>query len=145
MITRLIWTIWTSLSAVPRKAVKFDHSLPHFPRCYAILYFLPLSTSLTHFLSHQQWTAFWYLKITELSSYKCQVASDKIWRWKLECPMTFSNTFSWIKIFCTLVDNESWLVPWHIQIHFLEWKFYVLCFKFHWNNISCVLINSVST
>ena len=27
MITRLIWTIWTSLSAVPRKAVKFNHSL----------------------------------------------------------------------------------------------------------------------
>ena len=27
VITRLIWTIWTSLSAVPRKAVKFNHSL----------------------------------------------------------------------------------------------------------------------
>ena len=26
----LIWTIWTSLSAVPRKAVKFNHSLTHF-------------------------------------------------------------------------------------------------------------------
>ena len=25
MITRFIWTIWTSLSAVPRKAVKFSH------------------------------------------------------------------------------------------------------------------------
>ena len=29
MITRLIWTIWTSLSAVPRKAVKFNHSVTH--------------------------------------------------------------------------------------------------------------------
>ena len=29
MITQLIWTIWTSLSAVPRKAVKFNHSLTH--------------------------------------------------------------------------------------------------------------------
>ena len=28
-ITRLIWTIWTSLSAVPRKAVKFNHSITH--------------------------------------------------------------------------------------------------------------------
>ena len=27
MITLLIWTIWNSLSAVPRKAVKFNHSL----------------------------------------------------------------------------------------------------------------------
>ena len=27
MITRLIWTIWTSPSAVPRKAGKFNHSL----------------------------------------------------------------------------------------------------------------------
>ena len=27
VITRLIWTIWTSLSAVPRKAIKFNHSL----------------------------------------------------------------------------------------------------------------------
>ena len=27
MITWLIWTVWTSLSAVPRKAVKFNHSL----------------------------------------------------------------------------------------------------------------------
>ena len=29
MITRLIWTIWTSLSAVTRKAVKFNYSLTH--------------------------------------------------------------------------------------------------------------------
>ena len=29
MITRLIWTIWTSMSDVPRKAVKFNHSLTH--------------------------------------------------------------------------------------------------------------------
>ena len=29
MITRLIWTIWTSLSAVPRMAVKFNYSLTH--------------------------------------------------------------------------------------------------------------------
>ena len=29
MITRLMWTIWTVLSAVPRKAVKFNHSLTH--------------------------------------------------------------------------------------------------------------------
>ena len=27
MITRLIWIIWTSLSAVPRKAVEFNHPL----------------------------------------------------------------------------------------------------------------------
>ena len=27
---RLIWTIWTLLSAVPRKVVKFNHSLTHF-------------------------------------------------------------------------------------------------------------------
>ena len=27
MITQLIWTIWTSLSAVPSKAVKFNYSL----------------------------------------------------------------------------------------------------------------------
>ena len=27
MITWLIWTIWTSLSTVPRQAVKFNHSL----------------------------------------------------------------------------------------------------------------------
>ena len=26
-ITRLIWTIWTSLSNIPRKAIKFNHSL----------------------------------------------------------------------------------------------------------------------
>ena len=29
MITWLIWAIWTSLSAVPRKAVEFNHSLTH--------------------------------------------------------------------------------------------------------------------
>ena len=29
MITQLIWTIWTSLSTVPRKAVKSNHSLTH--------------------------------------------------------------------------------------------------------------------
>ena len=29
MITQLIWTIWTSVSAVPRKAVKFNHSLTY--------------------------------------------------------------------------------------------------------------------
>ena len=29
MITWPIWTTWTSLSAVPRKAVKFNHSLTH--------------------------------------------------------------------------------------------------------------------
>ena len=29
MITRLMWTIWTSLSAVPKKSVKFNHSLTH--------------------------------------------------------------------------------------------------------------------
>ena len=27
MITQLIWTIWTSLSVVPRKAIKLNHSL----------------------------------------------------------------------------------------------------------------------
>ena len=27
---KLVWTIWTSLSAVPRKAVKFNHSLTHY-------------------------------------------------------------------------------------------------------------------
>ena len=29
MITRLTWNIWTLLSAVHRKAVKFNHSLTH--------------------------------------------------------------------------------------------------------------------
>ena len=29
MITGLIWTIWTSLSVVPRKSVKCNHSLTH--------------------------------------------------------------------------------------------------------------------
>ena len=30
MITRLVWTIWTSISAVPKKAVELNHSLTHF-------------------------------------------------------------------------------------------------------------------
>ena len=34
MITRLIGTLWTSLSAVPRKAVKFNHSLIPTPNPY---------------------------------------------------------------------------------------------------------------
>ena len=29
MITRLVWTIWTPMSAVPKKAVKGNHSLTH--------------------------------------------------------------------------------------------------------------------
>ena len=33
MIRWLIWTIWTSLSAVPRKAVKFNRSLTHLSDC----------------------------------------------------------------------------------------------------------------
>ena len=28
MITRLVWTIWTPMSAVPKKAVELNHSLP---------------------------------------------------------------------------------------------------------------------
>ena len=34
MITQLIWTIWSLLSAVPRKAIEFNHSLTHW-----LLYF----------------------------------------------------------------------------------------------------------
>ena len=41
MITQLIWTIWTSLSAVPRKAVKFNHSLTQLPNFATIYQFLP--------------------------------------------------------------------------------------------------------
>ena len=31
MITRLVWTTWTPMSAVPKKAVKLNHSLTHYP------------------------------------------------------------------------------------------------------------------
>ena len=31
-----MWTIWTSLSDVPRKAVRFNHSLTHFDICFLL-------------------------------------------------------------------------------------------------------------
>ena len=36
MVTRLVWTTWTPMSTVPKKAVKLNHSLTHFTnfRCH---------------------------------------------------------------------------------------------------------------
>ena len=49
MITRLIWTIWTSLSSVPRKAVKFNHSLTHWCFTFPLCWFNPFWFSHGYF------------------------------------------------------------------------------------------------
>ena len=49
MITQLIWTIWTLLSAVPREAVKLNHSLTSMDNWYGSPYTVKCHYNACHY------------------------------------------------------------------------------------------------
>ena len=79
MFTRLIWTIWTLLSAVPRKAVKFNNSFTH---SYSF-YFLSTRARLCGFeLWIFPWLWPWIFKVKFCKSCIVGMAESIDMEWK---------------------------------------------------------------
>ena len=88
MITRLIWTIWTSLSTVPRKAVKFNNLFP--PTKIDFIYL-------------------WHHRIARLHKLNTYIYVSNLIQcyWGLSCVTMFCRS-TWLTLFQILTSRPRW-------------------------------------
>ena len=118
MITRLIWTIWTSLSTVLRKAIKFNHSLAREGEVWGVFYefnlwlsFLPVDAVLYGIKCYIGWcySGAWLCYDAHEESFLCQIG------W------IGDNSFPWIflNFLQTKEKYSTWICYWFGGISFL--------------------------
>ena len=97
MITRLLWTTWTLLSAVPKKAVKLNHSLTH------------TLTLVSHFVYEYIMRVEYYLsKLIQHYQYPKKT-------WEKKSPLYKILSFSpWSRYFWCGISNKPSIIPWKI-------------------------------
>ena len=117
MVTRLIWTIWTSMSAIPRKAVKFNHSLTH-----SLDQWWP--SSLMHIYGTRgRW----------VDCYWNEWTTDQLYKWSCKFYLNLNNniqhfTSSFYNITTIYVTTIiTWSSHWsceihHILVNVLSWR-----------------------
>ena len=127
MITQLIWTIWTSLSVVPRKAIKLNHSLTVYPWMLEII---DVITS-KHFLHYWLFVRGINESLVD-SLHKGPVIQT--FYVSLESALTFEQTFEGLVIWDTMM-----LIWHHCHDGFINAKWKLICM---WCQISAVEISN---
>ena len=133
MITQLIWTIWTLLSTVPRKAVKFNHSLTPYTS-FGFVFWFRFYLQRIHLIPGIMLCIWQHQAISRISddSVRSQWVNDitkwknKFWKINLQCFYYHFHSRKSIKPHLCVQEKsqtpEGLVLSFHnISIFFLRW------------------------